>query len=253
MADLRGVLRRDHDGIDPDRREAVVFDRHLALGVGPQPGNRAILAKIGDPVDDPVGQGDRQRHELFGVIAGKAEHHSLIAGTDVFAGRTVFIDTLGDVGRLLAERDHDGAGRRVETHVAGCVADVADDLADDRRIVDHGLGRDLAGQADQPRGEQTFAGHSRVRILLQDRIEDAVGNLVGHLVGMAHRHGFAGEQVAVMVRHGRRSPRGRNIRSCHADVPRKMRGRSAGFQASHLIREQRTTRLSRTLTKRSER
>ena len=157
------VLRRDDHGIDADRRIAVVFDGHLALGVGPQPGNRAVLPQIGDAVDDPVGQRDRQRHQLGGIVAGEAEHHPLVAGADVLAARAVFVNAQGDVRRLLSQGDHDGAGRGVEPHVARCVADLADDLADDRRIIDHCLGRDLARQADEPRGEQAFAGDPRVR------------------------------------------------------------------------------------------
>ena len=123
----------------------------------------------------------------------------------------VFIDALGDVGRLLAERHHDGTGCGVEAHVARGVADLADDLANDCRIVNHGLGRDLAGQADEPGREQGFAGHASVGILCQDGIEDAVGNLVGHLVGMAHRYGFAREKIAIVIRHGRKSPSSRSL------------------------------------------
>ena len=29
----------------------------------------------------PLGDGDRQRHKLGGVVAGVAEHHALVAGT----------------------------------------------------------------------------------------------------------------------------------------------------------------------------
>ena len=115
---------------------------------------------------------------------------------------TVLIHAQGDIRRLLAEGDHDRARRGVETHVAGGIADLAHDLANDRRIVDHGLGRDLSGQADQSSGEQALAGDPSVRILREDRVQYAVGNLVGHLVGMAHRDGFACEQVVVFLRHG---------------------------------------------------
>jgi hypothetical protein len=80
-----------------------------------------------------------------------------------------------------------------EAHLAGGVTDLADDLADDRRIVDHRLGRDLASQAHQSCGEQALARNPRVRILLQDGIQDAVGDLIGHLVGMAHRYRFTRE------------------------------------------------------------
>ena len=41
--DARGVLGGDDHRIDADRRVAVVLDGDLALGVGPQPGDRAVL------------------------------------------------------------------------------------------------------------------------------------------------------------------------------------------------------------------
>ena len=90
------------------------------------------------------------------------------------------------------------------------IADLANDLANDGGIVDQGLGRDLARQAHEPGGEQGLAGDAAVRVLLEDGIEDTVGNLVGHLVGMAHGHRFAREKVAIVIRHGRKSPSGRS-------------------------------------------
>ena len=62
----------------------------------------------------------------------------------------------------------------------------------------------------RPVVSRRLAGDAGVGVLRQDGIEDAVGDLVGHLVGMAHRDGFAGEQVAVVMRHGRKSPSGRS-------------------------------------------
>ena len=65
-------------------------------------------------------------------LAGVAEHQALVAGADVLALLAVLVHALGDVGRLLAEGDHDGAGLGVEAHLARRVADLLDDLADDR-------------------------------------------------------------------------------------------------------------------------
>ena len=168
VRDLRRVLGRDDHGVDPLRGGAVVLDRHLALRVGPEPGERAVLPQLGQPVDDPVRQGDRQRHQLGGLVAGVAEHHPLVAGADVLALGGVLVDPLGDVGRLLAQGDHDGAGGGVEAHLARGVADLADHLADDRRVIDHRLGRDLAGQADQAGRQQALARDAGVRVLRQD-------------------------------------------------------------------------------------
>ena len=39
-----------------------------------------------------------------------------------------------------------------------------------------------------------FAGHAAHRVLGQQCVENAVGNLIGHLVGMPHADRFAGKQ-----------------------------------------------------------
>ena len=79
------VLRRDHDRIDADWRRAVELDRDLALAIGAKPIDFFLEAGFGQTVDDFVRQRDWQRHQLFGVVAGVAEHEALVAGADVFA------------------------------------------------------------------------------------------------------------------------------------------------------------------------
>ena len=100
---------------------------------------------------------------------------------------------------------------RVKSHIARRVPDLAHDLPHDCRVVYLGLGRDLARQDDQPGCEQRLTSHSRVRILSQDGVEYAVGNLVRHLVRMAHGYGFAREKIAIVIRHGRESPSGSSV------------------------------------------
>ena len=85
VRDARGVLGRDHDGVDPDRRDAVVLDVTWLLASGRSQGIVPSCRKLGDPVDDPVRQRDRQRHQLGRLVAGEAEHHALVAGADVLA------------------------------------------------------------------------------------------------------------------------------------------------------------------------
>ncbi len=67
------------------RRVAVVLDRHLALAVGTQPIDFAVLAGLGQSIENAVRQGDRQRHQFGSVVAGVAEHQALVAGADVLA------------------------------------------------------------------------------------------------------------------------------------------------------------------------
>src|SRR5206468_11554126 len=73
---------------DPATSEVYTLSLHdalpiLALAVGAEPGDRAVLAQLGDPVDDPVRQRDRHRHQLGGLVRGVAEHQPLVAGADV--------------------------------------------------------------------------------------------------------------------------------------------------------------------------
>ncbi len=58
-------------------------------------------------------------------------------------------------------------------------------LSRDLRVVDVGLGGDLARDHDQAGGHQGLAGDAAVGVLGQDGVEDGIGNLVGDLVGMA--------------------------------------------------------------------
>jgi len=76
------------------------------------------------------------------------------------------------------------------------VADLGDALAGDARDVDARGRRDLAADHDDARGQEGLAGDAAGRIIGQDRVEDGVRDLVGHLVGMTLRHGLGGEEKA---------------------------------------------------------
>ena len=73
------------------------------------------------------------------------------------------VDALGDVGRLLLDRDERAAGQVVEAVVGPRVADVADGVADDRLEVDVGRRRDLAEDHDEAGRGRRLAGDAGVR------------------------------------------------------------------------------------------
>ena len=83
----------------------------------------------------------------------------------------------------------------VEADVVVRVSDRRDHLAGDFFIIDLGRGGDFAGHRAVVGRDQRFAGHAAVRVLRQQGIQHAVGNLIGQLVGMAHAHRFARKQV----------------------------------------------------------
>lgn len=76
LADLRGetflqvdaleVLGGDHHIDHAHRLEAVIFDGHLCLAVGTEVTEHAGAAHLGQPLGEPVGHVDGQRHQFRG-------------------------------------------------------------------------------------------------------------------------------------------------------------------------------------------
>ena len=129
---------------------------------------------------------------VVGLVARVAEHHALVAGADlvvVVAGALALlerlVDTHRDVGRLLVDRDDDAARLAVDAERGVGVADLADRVARQAREVDVRLGADLARDDAQAGRDHRLAGDPAVRVLLQDRVEHRVADLVRHLVGVA--------------------------------------------------------------------
>ncbi len=197
VRDVRGVLGRNDDGVHAHGLAVrIVFDGHLALGIGTDPRHLAGLAQVGQLAHDPVGQDDRQRHQLGGFVAGVAEHHALVAGALLGRGLAFGlggVHALGDVRRLAFDGDEHRADVGVEAGFLVVVADVDDGLASHFGVVDDGLGGDFAGDDDHAGLGQAFAGHAAFGILGQTGVQDRIRHGVAQLVGMAFGHGFGGE------------------------------------------------------------
>ena len=201
------VLGGDEHGAQAHRLAVLVVEGDLGLAVGAQVRDDAGPAHLGQPLGQAVRQPDRQRHEVVGLVAGVAEHHPLVAGAlgveHVLAAtcpvRTSSdcVDALGDVGRLLVDRDHDAAGVAVE----------ADTTRGRSRCRRSSRGRCggcrrrpsvVISPATTHRPVVSSVSHATrpVRVLGEDGVEDGVGDLVGHLVGMALGDRLRGEGPA---------------------------------------------------------
>ena len=211
--DAVGVLRGDQDLLDLDRAPVLIAHRDLRLAVGAQVGQHLGLAHLREALGELVREGDRQRHELLGLVGRVAEHHALISRPGevelVLVGGVVAclvcrVDALSDVGGLLVDRVDDRAGVAVEAVGGVVVADAAHGLARDFLDVDVGVGRDLAGDDDQAGVHERLARDAAVGIVAQHRVEHSVGDLVGDLVGVTLGHRLGGEQELVIgqVAHG---------------------------------------------------
>src|SRR4029453_17235716 len=94
------------------------------------------------------------------------------------------VHPLADVARLLVNRREDRAGLVVEAELRARVADVADDFADGPLEIGAAARRDLARDDRKSRGHERFARDAGGGILRDDRVENAVGGLMGVFVGM---------------------------------------------------------------------
>ena len=190
---LGGMLGGNDHVLDHDRLVVLVADRDLGLGVGAQPADQAGLAHLGQLAAETMGIHDRSRHHLRRLVAGIAEHQSLVPCALLgrfLALRRPGIDSLRDVGRLAREVvvDEDPVG--MEHVVIVDVPDVADGGAHDLFVVQFGLGGDLSGDDHHVRFDHRLARHAAPRILFDARVEHAVRNQIGHLVGMTFAHGL---------------------------------------------------------------
>ena len=185
----------------------VVLDGDLGLAVGTQVVERAVLAHLGQPLGEPVRDGDRQRHQLGGVVGGVAEHQALVARA-LLVERVVggadpclvaVVDSLGDVGGLAADGHLDAARLTVEALVGRVVADLEDLRADqlgNRRV---GVGAHLTGHHDEPGRQQRLHGDAELLLLgvvLEEVVEHGVADRVGDLVGVTLGHRLRGEQTS---------------------------------------------------------
>jgi len=154
-----------------------------------------------------VRQEDGHGHERGRLVAGKAKHHALVAGADcldlvVFAVHLAALEFLravdahGDVRALRRDGNLHAAGIAVEALVAAVKTDILDNLAHQIVEVHKGRGRDLAQAHDEAGLDRGLARHTRRRVLLHDRVEHRVADLVAHLVRVPLRHRFAGEEEA---------------------------------------------------------
>ena len=110
------------------------------------------------------------------------------------------IDALGNVRRLFVNGDHHGTGLMVEPILRPRIADPLDCLAYDIRDGDISGSRHLAAHDHQAGGNKSLARHPTHGVIGIDGIQDGVGYLIGHFVGVAFSHRL-GSKNKIPSRH----------------------------------------------------
>jgi len=155
----------------------------LAFGVGAQPLDPAFLSRLRQSGENLIGQANRQRHHLGRLVAGVAEHQSLVPRAESL-GRIGLDHAQCNVACLLADGDFHPAAIGVDSQLWAGVADLPEDVSGYRLEAGGSLAGDLAGDHHQLFGEQCLAGDAAGRVLVEATIEHRVGDLVGELVGV---------------------------------------------------------------------
>ena len=192
------VLSGEYHRIHGYGRAILIDDRDLALAVRTQPGQHALLAHLRQPAREAVCQRNGQGHPLRRFVAGKAEHHALIACAGAaLAGLAGFQGVVYAHGDIRALRVYGGEHRtavRAEAKACIHIADVAQNLP--RDFVDRhiGGGGDFAHDLHKTRGCAGFARHARHGVAGQQRVKHRVADLVAYLIGMPLGDGFAGKK-----------------------------------------------------------
>jgi hypothetical protein len=135
---------------------------YLGLAVGAQVSHCAIATKLGHLLAQTVGKDAGHGHQLGSLVRRIAEHETLVTSANLLlSGSTArLVDSLGNVGGLLLNGNHDVAGLVVEalemrldeqmwfTLGRVIVADLLDSTTDDLLVIEVGVGRDLAKDHD---------------------------------------------------------------------------------------------------------
>ena len=197
------MLGGQHHGVHADGCAVlIVLHGDLGLTVRTEIVHQTLLAHVGQALCHLLGDGDSQRHQLRRLIAGVAEHHALVAGAVVQLalalglGLVALVHAQRDVAGLLVDVGDDSAGIAVEAILGAVVADVQHHLTGDLGDIHIAVGGDLTHDVDQAGGGAGLAGHAAVGVLLKDRIQHRVGDLVADFIGMPLGNGFRSKQMS---------------------------------------------------------
>ena len=184
-----------HHGVHADGLAAfIVLHGDLGFAVGAQIVHQTLLAHVGQALGHLVGQRNGQRHQLRGLVAGVAEHHTLLVVAGLL-GLQRLIHAQRDVAGLLVDVGDDGAGVAVKTIGGVVVADVTDYVTGDLGNVHIAGGGDLTHDVDQAGGSGGLAGHTAVGVFLENGVQNGVADLVADLIGMSLGNGFGSKQM----------------------------------------------------------
>jgi hypothetical protein len=139
----------------------------LGFTIGAEKFHFLALADFGEALREAMGELNRHGHQLFGLVAGKAEHQALVA-------RATGVHTHGDVGRLPLHRANDRTSFSVKAVLGVVIAHLAYRLARDFVVIEVRGRRNFTSDDHQSRGDQRLTGHTPFGVLTHHLVEYGV-------------------------------------------------------------------------------
>ena len=192
LIEVAAVLGRDDDRGGAHRLAVLVGQGDLTLGIRAEARLGTRVPRFGKGFQDVVAQVNRRRHEVFGLVAGEAEHDALVAGTFVLVPCSVDADrnVCGLIMDVVLER------QVLPVKALLLVSDFPNRVA--RHVFQHILGdllgpANLAGEHDTVGRCHRLDGDPRQGVVREEGVDDSVRDAIANLVGVPFRDGLAGE------------------------------------------------------------
>ena len=189
------MLGGNNDGFHSHRLAVFISHRHLSLAVRAQVRQRAVLADFGQAACQTLCQSDGQWHEFRRLIGGITKHHALVTGTNgigfiqfAFTGFERLINALRDIRGLFVKGYQNTAGLVVKTISCIGIADFLNGAADNLGNIHIAAGRNFTDHMHLTGSHQCFTRHTALWVLGDNRVQNTVGNLVSHFIGMTFRY-----------------------------------------------------------------
>lgn len=177
--DLLSVLSGHDNRVDTERDCStaifLVLNGDLSLRVGTEPREDARAASNSHRFVQAVGENERERHVLRRLVRCIAEHDTLVTGTDVL--ERAVVKSLGDIRRLLLDRDKNVTGLVVESLRGVVIPDLLDGFTDNLLVVDLPLRGNFTEDHDHAGFGGSLASDLREGVLCQTGIELCTSSL----------------------------------------------------------------------------
>ena len=197
------MLCGNNHGVDSNHAVVIIFYGNLGLSVRTEVAQSSVFPNLCQLQRQHMSQCNRHRHQFFGFVAGKTEHHALVSG----AGKSVlitalsffhfqrFIYALCDVRGLLFNRNQNGTSVSVEAYIAAVVTDIGNHLPNNAFYIGGAGGGNLTEYHYETGLYHGLACNVCPRVFFQNSIQDGIGNLVADFIRMSFGNGFRGKKL----------------------------------------------------------